>query len=767
MAKPGKNNRKVKNRRRRLPQESIRKVAGLYVASHPFSRLDRTQLRGALIAHGREAAHEFSRHLVEVRTLLSRVHAPQALAMLASYGLVATVKEGGAQSRPFQGERFTQSHVELAQAIALQSDWSAEKPAPDPDDIQFLFDVLPELATNYAARRYVVLGEEHASADEKALLALQEHLRLHTQSVRNWGYFQYVLDTLKSLLKPMDARAMHILGYPLSAYVNFMDHYRKRVERGSTERFRRLREACAQEGLEARMEALLEAFPTDTAFEASLREFVRMRNVTDEEFKSLALQYSDRTMLEAFVCPIDEAIPYFGDRTRALDALDGIALAPGVLAGALTEDFFLANPVWTRPLVKLDDEHYFAAVPHAFFSFVLPIMDHMSSRHPQLATAWVEQRSRFLEEEIARVVTAAIPGASIARQYKWSAGSDVYENDLLVLIDSTLLIVEAKSGSVSWPALRGAPGRARKHFQELIVSPSLQSERLKQAIERAIADSGAASALAEFPFELSKIKSVLRLSVTLEDFAVMQSNVRPAVKAGWVPADHVLPPTLLLSDLQVVLDLLPTRAERIHYFKRRAEIQQTMRYVADELDLLGVYIANGFGLGGAEGGTAQLILTGMSKPIDDYFLACELGHPTEPPRRRLSPWWSAICETFETRGFYRWSEAAAILLDINFENQKKFEKKFEQIKLSVRSNWRNPDHRSGMLWIPPPPRNDAIVLFAYNDHNAEKRREAMSNLASRAFDAQGRIDRCLVLGVNIDRPGNPYSTMAIFERPRE
>jgi hypothetical protein len=162
-----------------------------------------------------------------------------------------------------------------------------------------------------------------------------------------------------------------------------------------------------------------------------------------------------------------------------------------------------------------------------------------------------------------------------------------------------------------------------------------------------------------------------------------------------------------------------------------------------------------------------MALTGMSKPIDDYYQALHLHIEKEKPQRKLTKWWRAICDAFENRGFERWSEVAAILLDINLKNQKTLEHKFQQIKLNVRRNWEQPNHHCSITLVPPSPRQEATILYAFKNENAESRHDVMQQLPMRAFKDHQRIKKCIVVGVNIDNPGPPYSTVAVFERPRE
>jgi hypothetical protein len=80
---------------------------------------------------------------------------------------------------------------------------------------------------------------------------------------------------------------------------------------------------------------------------------------------------------------------------------------------------------------------------------------------------------------------------------------------------------------------------------------------------------------------------------------------------------------MTVADLEVVFDILVTAPEKIHYIVRRAEIEQHMRYLGDELDLLGLYLKTGFNLGEAEFQYNRWVLIEMSKPLDEYYTALD------------------------------------------------------------------------------------------------------------------------------------------------
>jgi hypothetical protein len=139
---------------------------------------------------------------------------------------------------------------------------------------------------------------------------------------------------------------------------------------------------------------------------------------------------------------------------------------------------------------------------------------------------------------------------------------------------------------------------------------------LATRVTQALADKGNKDALLPlFPVSLDQVRTVLRLSVTLEDFATLQTTLHHANKANWIPSDHPITPCFLLADLEIVFDILESVPHKIHYIKRRADLEAHFDYKGDELDLLAFYLQSGFNIGEAEFSKDHFTLLGMSKPI--------------------------------------------------------------------------------------------------------------------------------------------------------
>jgi hypothetical protein len=755
-----KKRRKHKKRRAKTPE--IQKFAGVYIAQHPFNRVDKDDLRAAVLKMGEDAVRSFDSEVAELQQMLDSVDALQAAACLAVYGLTVGVTAHGEMGKSYKGDKFTQEHVEIALAFALRTPFEARgRETAGGDVVTKLFELLPKVSTTFSRKR-LVRGSGVAE-NERAIAMLQEHLRLHTQVVRNWGYYDEVIGTIKQLVAPMDEAWERVYGLSASFIVQFFVDRVEEMEQRLTERLNSFREIAAASSTDDFLTRLFARFPTTEAYQNSFAEAVRAHPPLSKTQRGAAVfQYTDAFLHLYFFVAVSKVAEQYNVDSATLDKVFAkLGLAFGDLNDTPADRLLLSNPVWTHPLVSLGDGVYCCILPQSFFSFAFQILGDLAEKDQTLAKSWSERRARFLEAEIEKTFREAFSSAVVVPKFKWRDGDTEYENDLLIQVGSHLIIVEAKSGSVSWPALRGAPDRAKKHFQELILDPSIQSTRLMERID---GPNGERNPPTGFPFDLCTVKRVLRLSVTLEDFGVLQTNIAMAVEAGWVPSGHRLPPTMILGDLKAAFHILSSRAERIHYLQRRHVVQTSIDYIGDEMDLLGLYLANGFDVGSIEGSDVHLNLTGMSSPIDQYLEAKASGFSRDKPQRKLTKWWRDICAKFNEREFEGWTEASAILLEVGYDQQRKFESKFRGIKRNVMRNWQEPDHLSSSILIPSESKSDAVVAYAFRDAAAGERRNAMESVASQIFAGHPHVNRCLVLGVNIDKAHYPYTSLAIFFR---
>lgn len=755
---------------KRRPKKALRRKRSrpdphkMVFIEHPFSSLSRGDVRKALIESGRNMTIEFPKLIEELKSILRSSEPLGTIAILATYGLTETVSNDGEMTSGYKEEAFNQSHVELAQALCLQIpkvDFSSETASPDA--IQQLFELLPDLSHAFNAKRLIELENERSEEDQ-ATLSIQEELRLHTQMVRNWSFLSRVRDLVKRLCAPIDDLFVRTSGVSASNLIDIFTHLLQRNESFLNNRIKNLSTVLTKSSVNGMVDAYYKANPDFEDSKEDMLAFAAENGISLEQMKFIVLSHSDQSLRDAYIFDANTLAEETGiNQASIASALNFLSLGVGDLKDNETEHLFLDNPVWTKPLIRLGADQYFCAMPQAFFSFIFPILTSLLEKDTSALKRYQARRAEFLESEIRTLFEEAFPGCEVAAGYEWQVGNNRYENDLLVRVDSHLIIVEAKSHSISWEALRGAPKRARRHVSEILLDPSLQSLRLANRVNEGISDRDAMdSLLPNCPISLNFVNTVLRLSVTLEDFATFQTTLHHAKSAGWIPPDHPIAPCMLVSDLAMVFDILEATPHKIHYIKRRADLEAHSRYKGDELDLLGLYLKTGFNLGESEYDTTFTLL-GMSSSIDSYYNALEQGIRRKKPAPIITQWWIDICSKIERRDFHQWSDAANILLNVSHEDQETLKAKFKQITKNVHKNWRLHNHNCAVVMIPHKKRTDAIAIMAFKQRDYDKRYQRMENVAADTLESL-HVDRCLVIAINIDERHYPYSLISVFNK---
>lgn len=741
------------------------KTNKLSFSQHPLSNVPREELIKSLIQLGEQNKIDFSIKLIEIKKLFVTLEPLQALSSLSMYGLTSSVDDKGNISHGYLGEQFNQSHVELAQALFLMIGLNESQARPTPENIEQLFNLLPELSDSFHIQRFVELGKEKPEED-KGILAIQEELRLHTQMVRNWSYLSRVIDITTRLCKPCDKMFEVTAGLSATDIINLFILLIKRVEDKCNYRISHLREVMREKTINGLITAYYKMNPHFIDTEDEFKELIAKQSLKREQVISMLVQHSDLSLPQIYMFTVDEISKLTGYSPVGLNQL--LELLSLDFGDEIFKDeghIFLANPVWTKPIINLGNGKYFCPMPQIFFSYIFQILEGLISGDTKRESIWADRRSKFLEVEICNLFKKSFPGCEIEAAYKWKDGAVEYENDLLVKVDSHLIIVEAKSHSISSPALRGATKRVKKHVEEILLDPSMQSLRLANRIIEAKADiRNFASILQNFPFDISQIQNVLRLSVTLEDFAALQTSIHHFKSAGWIPQEHIIAPCILLADLEVVFDTLETKAHKIHYLKRRSDIEANMSYKGDELDLLGFYLDTGFNIGLTEHSNTHLILTSASKEVDAYYGALDVGIEREKPKPKMTQWWSDICKGLEKRDFYQWSDVANIVLSFAYEEQTETEKRFSQLRKNIHKNWKVLNHLCSIILIPNERKNDAISVYGFKDKAKDERYQKMENIATQIFESS-HVTKCLVIAINIDRQDYPYSAIAVYTKP--
>jgi hypothetical protein len=760
-----------KSREKKLRREARKSPASdlqLTELQHPFAEIPADVLTQGLTEVGRKQAEKFIATTSTIQELIAGTDPLLLMSSMAAYGLTVGIGDDGTIHRPKE-QKILPAHVELTQALCLRLSTNEHSRMPAlPDTVQSVCDTFTDWSEQFHWKRLIQLESVVGEAERKRL-AVQESMRLNTQAVRNWGYYDKVKRIALESMSPLDARFDAFYGFRATDLILIFDHLFHEWQSRVNAHWNRLRGMMTAKTLHEAVVAYHAAFPdlvnTSDAFKDEMRE----RHANLQTAKMLLLSHADLRLPETSTFTHSQIAAAVGRSPNVVGrVLDKLGHRFGDLRGANIEHLFMSNPIWTKPVIILDDGSYFCVMPQLFFAFLFDTFLTLVRENDALRIAYDNQRSDYLEEATEKLFKSAFPDAIVTPNFKWHTPDKTqqFESDLIVQVDSFLILVEAKSGRVSAKARRGAPESLGEVIDGLLIEPSRQSQRLEEAISAAKrGEAGTEEFTKVFPADLTKIHRVLRLSVTLEDIGFLQTNVNSLKGAGYVPADLHVAPAVTLADLEIVFDILASPPERIHYWVRRSEWEGRADYEGDELDLLGVYLKTGLNLGDLEFRKAHLVLVGESTPIDDYYEARREGIMKDRPRYRSTQWWQQMLHRIETQKPHRWIEAAVVLLCAGVKEQNHFEQRAKGVIADVKRNRERAASRNGLIYIPAAGRNEAIAVLALMQSQMPDRHRLMENLSTHAFAEHEDVNQCVVIALNVDDPKYPYSSLACLARP--
>jgi hypothetical protein len=730
---------------------------GITVREIKAEHFDRAGLRAASIAAAHESSEAFPQHLESIRNTLRSCFPPHLLATISYWSMVHKVGPNGITVDGIV-TGLEQHHVELLQALLLgmhRSEWGVA-PASYTQVGETIAD-LKALATAFHRRR--ALAIEKVSSDPKslAIALIQERLRDQTQMVRNWGRYDDMVRIVRELHAPLDEafRAHH--GFAATELADVANGLVELIQHRLASRMRLLDGIMRGRTRKAIVHAYFSRYDgvdgDPDAFLASLSPRTTLRQLR----MILHEHASTRLMLEFLIAP-EEFAQHTGIAiATAAKIFAALSLCSGSLHEHEPEHLFLANPVWKRPIIR-DGEEALLFLPQTIVGFLPDALRDLAVE-AGLQDRLERRRARYLEDEMARLVSTALPTARLLPNVSWRWKGVTYETDLIAVIDKVVLIAEAKSATVTDAALRGAKNSARRHVQDLLVEPALQSARLQDILTAAPGGDDEALALVRslnLGIEPSDIEQTIRLSVTLDDFATLASAQAELKNAGWFPPELVQPATMTLADLCTCVDILDRPLFFLHYLIGRERIQRIAPVFGDETDYLGTYLDSGLDLAEVAAGTHKGMFSRMSMAIDAYHLALGTGHDQAKPRPRVTPYIAAILDKIERRQRPDWTTTGLALLDaVPPGIGEGIEEAMEELAADVVQGKQYPD-RPGVLLASAGSRRAVAAFHVFVARDRDDLPAKFRFLAQHAMETAG-TNRCVLFARMIERWDQPFT----------
>ena len=660
---------------------------------------------------------------------------------------------------------FPHHYLEIMQAFALcqERNYSAK---PLLQNAETLKKEMQEIG-HLMSLRLLDLPPKISADDEIHAYMLRTEMMANTMGIRNWAYFhqmkrivfdlaQLIRNDFKAIYK-IDSLSLFKLLFKLTEERNdlFNEHRNK------------MRDCIRKQNYREMIHAYNQAFPEIVKIDGEKVD--RMWEMAGRRKKNLAgmlVCHSDLKLEKVYSFTIEHAKSLLGEDVSD-DTLETIfnklSINFGDLGAVNREHLILGNPVFQKPFIKLKSKEYYSAIWGIIPHIALSILEDFVWQDEGLRTKYTKIKSRYLEDEIARILVEGFPNGTIYRGSRWHdpITEKDYENDLLVIIDSFAIVIEAKSGTVSDPAKRGAPNRLYETLRELIEEPSEQSLRFVNFLEN---HRGVHAFQTKYgtqnTVDITPIKYYIPLGVTLSHLGMISSNLKKLIKAKVVNKTlEELAPSISLTDLESVFELLTLEAEKIHYLARRREFEAHLEYEGDELDLLGFYLDNGFNIGDTEYSKDLAINMGLkSKELDPYFVGSNEGISVEKPELAMTRWWKDLLSTISSKRGSGWIETCFVLLNTTKEDQERFEREFEKLTSRIQKGKVEKEHNWVLFVSGPERRRYVIAGYPYLPISKDLRDGIMHQILDeeRAKKARGAV----IIGVDLARNNYPYSVLA-------
>ena len=421
------------------------------------------------------------------------------------------------------------------------------------------------------------------------------------------------------------------------------------------------------------------------------------------------------------------------------------------------------HPLMKRPLIRRG-QHFLCPILTSLLWSLRPAIEmYWNPDDPDALSSdrvlwerYNQARAKYVENQAIECLEEALAHAKVYSNLVYHILEDgtpkQVELDGLIMLDSALFLVEAKAGSLSRPARRGAPKRMVGDIKELVEQPYLQALRAKRYIQETDSPTFYLDDATTIEIPSGRFNRIFLVTVTLEPLDAFVTTLYELQDLGLFE-EGGLPWAVSLTDLRVITELVEFPSQLVHYLTRRQRINELRRVTAyEELDWFGFYLKKGLFLDDVfeeEDAPDLISLDSYTTDFDDYYMYVTGQRETPAPRpvQPMPEIMREILDELEARHTAGYLQAACVLLDMDGDTRDSF----AQYALQQRERTLS-DHQIHDFSIPfSKPSFGITYMFAPSQRASDLQMRLAAYCRMKKYQMQS--DLWVGLGCIVDEPG--------------
>lgn len=344
------------------------------------------------------------------------------------------------------------------------------------------------------------------------------------------------------------------------------------------------------------------------------------------------------------------------------------------------------HPLMRKPLIKHGDQ-YLCPVPQSAYWAIRPEIEGLWN--PQSKTSIVtddsiwqkyqKTRAEYVEKTAVQYLANTLKYATSYHGLKYDLFTEAGERfeaelDGLLILDTSIFLVEAKSGTMTDQARRGAKKGMKDDVERLVEEAYSQALRAKTYIQTSDNPTFRTSDGEEIVVQKSEYHDIYLITVSLDDLSVYVINTNILRDLGFLQGGEY-PWAVSLMDLRVISEIVEFSSQLVHYIQRRLHLIELGWVSAhDELDWFGHYLLEGLyfdDLKKDEGDNFLYNLLSYSWIFDDYYfyVTGQRQSSVDKPRQQMPKIMRQVLSELDYLHSEGYLKAACTLMDMSGESR--------------------------------------------------------------------------------------------------